>query len=296
MQLMLEIKEGYTIVNLPNLKNERVACLTLDLEQDYGDLLDEPSYEGLEHIPELVNFLKERDIPLTCFVQGSILKTHPTQIKQLSALDIEFELHSYSHPRPKEMDTKLEIERGKEAYRIFFGKDPVGYRSPLGVISDRDYEVLASNGFGFDSSIFPSLRPGAFNNLRKPTKPCFVNNLKIVEFPFTVFSSVIRIPIALSYIKLLGEPYLYLLRTFPLPNLIIFGFHLHDLFELSSSRKIPFQKSSFVYKSIFKRIYSRGKLNGLRLLDEFISLCLRKGYAFSKVVDIYQVVSEQEAR
>jgi len=286
-------KSKYTIINCPTLKNRKVACLTLDVEQDYGDLLNEPSYEGLAHIPELVNFFKAKGIPLTSFVQGSLFETHPGMIDQLAELDVEFELHSYSHPKPGQMDSKVEIEKGGEAYRKFFSKDPIGYRAPLGIINSKDYEILASNGFKFDSSVFPSLRPGAFNNLRKPTKPCFVDNAKVIEFPFTVFSSIIRIPIALSYIKLLGKPYLYLLRAFNLPKLIVFSFHLHDLFQLSSSGKIPFEKSSFIYKRIFNRIYSEGKLNGLQLLNEFVSLLRKRGYAFSKLVDIYQVVSEQ---
>jgi peptidoglycan/xylan/chitin deacetylase (PgdA/CDA1 family) len=281
----------YTVINCPELKSRKVACLTLDVEQDYGDLLEEPSYEGLEHIPELVNFFKEKGISLTCFVQGSLFETHPEKVEQLTALDAEFELHSYLHPGPKEMNAKFEIERSKEAYKNFFGKDPIGYRSPLGVINAEDYNILASNGFKFDSSVFPSLRPGAFNNLRKPTKPYRVNSPGIIEFPFTVFSNVIRIPIALSYIKLLGKPYFYLLKTFNLPSLIVFDFHLHDLFQLGSSGKIPVEKSSLIYRMIFRRIYENSK-GGLTILDELITMLRGKGYSFQKLTNIYEAVSK----
>jgi len=292
---MLKTNQRYAPVNLDNLENKKVVCLTLDLEQDYGDLLDRPTYEGLGHISELVDFFKEKSLPLTCFVQGSILETHPNQISQLSTLDIDFEPHSYSHPCPVEMNARLEIEKGKEAYRRFFGKDPIGYRAPLGVINSEDYEILVSNGFKFDSSIFPSLRPGTFNNLNRPTKPYFTNNSQIVEFPFTVFSSAVRIPVAVSYIKLLGNPYLYLLKIH-LPKFIVFNFHLHDLFELSSSNKVPLEKYSFIYRRIFKRIYSGGKPNGLQLLKNFVTLLQRKGYTFSKLEDVYEAVSRQESK
>jgi len=280
-----------TIINCPELKNRNVACLTLDLEQDYGDLLEEPSYEGLEHIPELVSFFKEKDIPLTCFVQGSLFETHSAQIKQLSALDVEFELHSYSHPKPGKADPKVEVEKGREAYKRFLGREPIGYRSPLGVIGKQDYEVLATSGFKFDSSIFPSLRPGTFNNLRKPTKPFRVNSPGIIEFPFAVFSPLIRIPIALSYIKLLGKPYLYLLKTFNLPSLIVFDFHLHDLFQLGSSGKIPVEKSPLIYRTIFRRIYKNSK-SGLAILDKLITMLRGKGYSFQKLTNIYEAVSK----
>ncbi len=289
---MASNKEKYTILDLHNLKSEKMVCLTLDLEQDYGDLLGEPSYEGLEYIPELRSFFKEKGIPLTCFVQGSLFETHPTYIETLSTLDVEFELHSYSHPGPEEMDTKLEIEKGKQAYRRFFGKDPMGYRAPLGVLNEKNYEILAANGFKFDSSIFPSLRPGTFNNLRKPTKPYLLNNLKLVEFPLTVFTPIIRVPIALSYIKLFGRPYLYLLKTFNLPNFIIFAFHLHDLFELDSASKIHLIAFSPLYRLIFSKIYQKQRSDGLIILDEFITILHQRGYMFSRLGSIYESIIE----
>ncbi len=283
-------KEEYTIIDLHNLK-QKVVCLTLDVEQDYGELLEEPSYEGLGYISDLVDFFKERNIPLTCFIQGSLFGTHPAEIKNLSTLDVEFELHSYSHPGVEGANTNLEVERGKEAYRKFFGKEPIGYRAPMGVISGGDYKILASHGFKFDSSIFPSIRLNVFNNLGLPTKPYFLPQCQIVEFPFTVFSSVIRIPIALSYIKLLGKPYFYFLKAFPLPDLIVFDFHLHDLFRLSSANRIPFEKFSFLYGRVFRRIYCEGKVNGIHILDEFITMLRKRKYTFLKLMDVYEAVS-----
>ena len=216
----------------------------------------EPSYEGLEHIPELVRFFKKEDIPLTCFVQGSIFDTHPQYVNLLKALDIELELHAYSHPG-KNIDTAIEILKGKEAFNKFAGRDPIGYRSPLGVIKDEDYATLAKNGFKYDSSIFPSLRLGVFNNITKPTNPYIINGTDIVEFPIAVFSNALRIPMSLSYLKLFGRPYTTLLKYSSLPNLIIFGFHMHDLFELRSAQRLPLAKYSPIYKVIFKRIYQK---------------------------------------
>jgi len=288
---MASSKEGYTIVNLHNFKEKKVACLTLDVERDYGNLLDKPSYEALLHIGALVDFLRNRDIPLTCFVQGSIFETHPSELEKFTALDIEFELHSYSHSSPREIDMELEVRKGKEAYKRFLAKDPIGYRSPRGVIDKKDYKILASHGFRFDSSIFPSLRPGVFNNLRKPTEPYVLNNHQMIEFPFSVFSKVIRIPIALSYIKLLGGPYLYFLKTFNLPKLIVFDFHLHDVFPLNSSNEIHLKKLSPIYRKTLKRIY-QDKKHGLAILDQFTAMLQRKGYTFSKLVDVYEAISK----
>ena len=285
------LTENYTVINFPDLQNRRIACLTLDLEQDYGDLLEKPSYEGLEHIPELVNFFKERGSSLTYFVQGSLLETHLDKVKQLSQIDTEFELHSYSHPGPKKMNTELEITRGREAYKNAFGNYPIAYRSPLGFIRTEDYHILASQGFKFDSSVFPSLRPGVFNNTKKPIRPFRVPSCEIIEFPFTVFSSVVRIPIALSYIKLFGSPYLQLLKISKLPKLVVVDLHLHDLFKLNSSNNIPLRQWSPLYRWIFRRVYQRGSdRDGLHTLDKLITILKRKGYVFQKLGDVYEAI------
>jgi len=282
-------KGNETILDLGDLKHKKVICLTLDLEQDHADLLDNPRFEGLHHIPNLVNFLKERGIPITCFVQGALLESHPTQIGQLSRLDVEFELHSYSHPVPQKGNFDEEIDKGRRAYREFFSRDPIGYRAPLGVIQESEYGILASNGFRFDSSVFPSLRPGVFNNLRKPTKPYLVRDHKMVEFPAGVLSERLRVPMSLSYVKLLGKPFLCVMKTFHPPNLVVFGFHMHDLFQLGSSNEIPIDRYSLVYRIVFKKVYL-GNRDGLSVLDEVIQLFQKKGYTFLKLADVYEAI------
>ena len=284
-------KGKYTPIDLKKLQNGKVACLTLDLEQDYGDLLDEPSYKGLSCIDAVVSLFRERSIPLTCFVQGSLLETHPYAIEQLSELDIEFEVHSYSHPKPKEIDHELEISRGKEAFTKFFRKEPLAYRSPAGIVSEEMFALLPLYGFKFDSSVIPSLRPGGyFNSLDKPIMPYLLDNSNTIEFPLTVFSKVIRLPVSLSYVKLLGKPYFHLLRIINLPSLIVFSFHLHDLCSLSSSSNIPFSKFSPLYRVIFRRIYKGRNNNGMELLEDLITLFASKGYQFLKLMDVSSLI------
>lgn len=273
------------------LDDKKIACLTLDVECDYGDLLDIPQYEGISHIREVVDYFRKKNIPLTCFIQGSLFETHSKYICLLTEIDTEFQLHSYSHPGPERKKSEFEIKRGKEAYRKFFGRDPLGYRAPLGAITEEDYAILISEGFKYDSSIFPTLRPGVFNNTGKPVEPYFVGNSGLIEFPITIFSKWIRIPFALSYIKLLGEPYIFLLKNFNPPKLIIFDFHLHDLFVLNSAKEID--QKSILYQRIFKKIYINQKVNGLHLLNEFISLLVHKNYTFLKLGDVYNLITRK---
>jgi peptidoglycan/xylan/chitin deacetylase (PgdA/CDA1 family) len=280
----------YSLLDISSL-GKKVFCLTLDVEQDFGSRLGFTSYEGLEHIPELAGLLKRRDIPLTCFIQGSLLETHPDAIGLFHTLDAEFELHSYSHPSPEAFDIKFEIEMGKKIYSSFFKRNPLGYRAPLGVINQNDYGILSAAGFKYDSSVFPSFRPGIFNNLKKPITPYVLNGPNVIEFPFTVLSPIIRVPIALSYIKLLGRPFINLLKMAPCPDLIVFDFHLVDLFQLKCSGDIPLQNLPFTYRKTFRRIYQNG-IDGLSLLDELISIFLKKGYVFMKLGNVFRSLSK----
>lgn len=284
-------KEDYRLFNVNDLK-EKTVCLTLDVEQDHGELLDEPAYEGFQHAGEFVDLFKELNIPLTCFVQGSLFESHPEVIEQLSGLDAEFELHSYSHPAPNKIDHEYEIEQGIHAFKGFFGKDPVGYRSPCGAISDEMFNILSRRRFGFDSSVFPSVRPGVFNNLTMPTVPFLLGDLSLTEFPITTASRVIRIPLSLSFFRLLGEPYLLVLKRISLPDLIVCNFHFHDIYSLRSSTSIPFDRLSPFYRTVFRRIYLGKSENRINLLESVIALFRGKGYRFSKLSDVYNLTCE----
>ncbi|MDR9756674.1 MAG: polysaccharide deacetylase family protein [Thermoanaerobacterales bacterium] len=280
-------------LNLANIKDKKIACLTLDVECDFGDLLAEPKYEGIKYIPGLVEFFKTKDLPLTCFIQGSLMETHSEYIDKLAEINADCHLHSYSHPGPGKSDFEYEIKAGKVAYKEFFGCEPIGYRAPLGVISEEDLTLLAREGFKFDSSIFPSFRPGAFNNLNNQIEP-YITKSGIVEIPFSVLSKWVRIPLSLSYIKLFGWPYRMAIKKCPLPHLIIFDFHLHDLFHLESLRYLTQQHFSPLYRYIYNKIYLNQKVDGLKLLEGFVDVLKESGYSFMKLSELYNLIVEDK--
>jgi peptidoglycan/xylan/chitin deacetylase (PgdA/CDA1 family) len=277
------------------LHREKVVCLTLDLEQDYGELLDSPSYEGIERVDEFIQFFQRLNLPLTCFVQGSLFDTHPKSVEALRSLDVDLELHSYTHPNPSTMNFEYEVKAGKDAYFRYMGKFPLGYRSPLASFDVRtDFKILDSNGFKFDSSVCPSFRPGVFSNLLKPTEPYYVKNTKIVEFPVGILSKIIRIPAGLSYSQLLSKKLFYLLKLPLAPSTLVFNFHLADILSLRSWRKLDFKNYPIYYRKIFNKIYSE-KPNGKNNLENFISICYDNQYEFLKLTQLLGNTVVQEA-
>ena len=169
---------------------------------------------------------------------------------------------------------RADLLKGIDAFRSFFGHDPVGYRAPLGKITRNQMEILNSEGFVFDSSVFPSYRPGVYNNMRKPVTPYHpIVGSEFTEYPVAV-SSPFRIPVAQSYLKLFGYPYRNYLQRVSLPKPMIFVSHLHDFFPTDAHQ----------YRgSLMSKIHKRNIDKSPEILEEFAAGMVDKGWEFTKM-------------
>lgn len=257
----------------------RSLCLTLDLENDW--YFDEPGYDHLtlEYIDEFVELIEALDVPLSVFVVGQTLEQYPEEVDYLSErLDCEFHLHSYQHDTSKSYDFREEVLRGKEVFRNHFGTDPLGYRAPQGNITEDEITLLEELDFEFDSSIFPSYRPGVYNNLSAPLTPYTpAGASSLLEIPPGAFSAI-RIPTSHSYFKLIGRPLSSYLSISPLPDVLVYSIHLQDLFKTASHDNLPVPK-----KWIMKRNLSNAK----QMLRKNISTLLSRGYQPRTMTEIY---------
>ena len=188
-------------------------------------------------------------------------------------LPLEFGLHSFRHDQ-KEPDSQEEIDKACQAFIRFFGRPPLAYRAPNGLISQEGLIRLARAGFAYDSSVFPSLRLDeyGFNHLHLPCQPFWVETAPpILEIPFASFTGL-RLTISLSFIKLLGWPlYSFLLKTLPLPETLVIDFHPYDLYIHECLPNIQGWK---------KWAHGRNAENGLLLLGKLVDALRAKGYEF----------------
>jgi len=261
--------------------SDQTFFLTIDYECDYGTALAENSYGALDHTEAVVNLLERFDVPLTCFVQTEVLDEAPEEVERLrkAAIPVSFHPHSHSH-RPRETaDIEAEIRTSATRYQEFFGRDPTGYRFPNGNVRPRDYRLLAEYGYEFDASVFPSWRPGHFDNTSTPTNPQYLPEYDLYEIPFTVYSDRVRIPTALSYCRLLGRPFTELFCRRP-PRVVIFNIHMHDLVNPSS-----FERLSPLYRGI----YSRNE-DGLALLETILRRFAERGFAFPRLDEFHDAL------
>lgn len=250
---------------------DHCVYLTVDFECDFGTALDENRYQSVQEVGTLISLVEKFDVPLTCFVQTEVLDHHPETVEQLheAGVSVTFHPHSHTHSPREETSIAEEIKQSTERYRDYFGKQPVGYRFPNGNIRPSDYDLLAEYGYSFDASVFPSWRPGHFNNTREPSRPSYHDEYDLFELPFTVYSNRLRIPTALSYCQVIGWPYTALLSYSP-PSVVVLNIHMHDLVTPSSRSDLSLP---------YRLLYSRNA-HGDQTLKNLLSAFTDRGYTF----------------
>jgi len=260
--------------------DSKFFCLTLDLENDW--YFDSPGYDHLtlDYIDNFIRLIQELNVPITTFVVGKTLEKHPEVVQRLTEeLDAEFHLHSYQHDMSKNYNFRKELRRGKRAFKNQFGFEPWGYRAPQGNIEPEELRTLESEGFRFDSSVFPSYRPGKYNHLSEPMEPYYPNeDGSLLEIPIGAFPGI-RIPTGHSYFKLLGAPLNWFLSYSPLPKVLVYNVHLHDLYRTASHDNLSPHR-----QFIFKRNIDES----VNILKNNVSKILERDYQPTKISTIYE--------
>lgn len=257
--------------------------LTIDYECDYGTALEKNTFQALTHTEQLVDLLESLDVPLTCFIQTEVLEAKPEEVEKLREADIDvaFHPHSHTHKPRGETDIEAEIRKSTATFEDYFGQSPTGYRFPNGNIRPEDYCALDEQGYAFDASVFPSWRPGHFDNRDASLTPVYLSDHDLYEIPFTVFSDALRIPTALSYCRLIGRPFTELLLRRP-PETMIFNIHMHDLVNPPA-----FSDLSRFYQGIYSR-----NTNAKSLLKRVLSRFQAAGYDLKQLDDAYETLYE----
>ncbi len=254
------------------------VALTLDLECDYGTALETNTYEAARRTPKLRSLLETYDVPLTCFLQTELLEEAPEAVESLerASVPVEFHAHSHTHPHPDRADFAAELDESLERIDDRYANEVVGYRFPDGAIPSDGYELLAEREVDFSSSLFPTWRPGRFDNIDRPIFP-HAPRPDLVELPLTPFSSTVRVPVSLSYLKVLGRPYQWLTERRP-PSVIVFDLHMHDLTTPSTIDSLPPQ---------YRLLYERHRDRGYSILRSFIETLQRRGFRFVTMSELY---------
>lgn len=265
---------------------KKLACVTLDMEPDYGDpekrirLLEIPEY-----LERYVDIVKKHNAKVTMFTVTNLFERHGDGFHELAArIPLEFSVHSHTHD-PCNACSLEEIRASREAFIRFTGQQPLGYRAPIGRIDKTGLGHLLDYGFEYDASVYPSLRPGKFGyaNLHMPNIPFRVRRAdgrSLVEYPFTAIQKI-RIVFALSYLKLLGwGAYAALWGIFGLPDAALLLSHPYDFYFAS----IP----NSTIRGLERAALSRNSSRAFDYFDKMLGALEEQGYEFAFVSDLHR--------
>jgi len=201
-------------------------ALTVDLEDYFhvGAYADKVRLEEWDSYPSrveentdrLLALLAEHNCLATFFVLGWVAEKKPEIVAKVADAGHEIACHSMLHRRifhlsPEEF--REDTRRAKAVIEDASGKRVAGYRAPSFSVIKKSLwalEILAEEGFQYDSSVFPVEHP-SYGIPDAPRTPYFINTAsgRILEFPMpTLTIGSIRSPIGGgAYLRLL--PYRY---------------------------------------------------------------------------------------
>ncbi|GAA5197247.1 polysaccharide deacetylase [Arthrobacter gyeryongensis] len=128
---------------------------------NHPGVMSHQAYGPQVGVPRILDMLKDLDVRATFFVPGRTAEQWPQVVESLLAHGHEVGHHSYAHRRLVEMSPEEEredFERGLHALKQV-GASPVGHRSPLSSPSIHTADILAANGFSYDSTLMDDDRP-----------------------------------------------------------------------------------------------------------------------------------------
>ncbi len=160
--------------------NRCAACLTFDLDAEYVFMGNDPSVAEKPRtlsqgtyvwragvIPRILDLLDEHRLKATFFVVAMNAVNHPDVVAEIARRGHDVATHGWVHEKISHLNKQEETERllrCVEALEDATGVRPVGNRTAGGELSPNTHDILAENGFIYDSSMRGSDLPYKLEN------------------------------------------------------------------------------------------------------------------------------------
>jgi polysaccharide deacetylase family protein (PEP-CTERM system associated) len=155
-------------------------------------------------VDPLLKILQETGNQATFFVLGDLAERAPEVIREIAAAGHEIACHGMRHRPLHELDRtsfRADIRQAKALLEDLTGQEVVGYRAPWWSITSKSLhllEVIAEEGFSYDSSIFPAPYNGFYGiggACLQPHRIRFPSGQELLEIPPAVMNwHGLRIP------------------------------------------------------------------------------------------------------
>lgn len=157
------------------------AAMSIDVEdwfQVQNLAIDPEQWESHEqrverNVDHMLELMDNNNVKCTCFILGWIAERHPDTIRRISDAGHEIASHGYNHELIYDLTHdkfREDIRNTKQLLEDLTSKKVVGYRAPCFSITDWAIDILAEEGYTYDSSSFPTMahdRYGKLTGIRK---------------------------------------------------------------------------------------------------------------------------------
>jgi polysaccharide deacetylase family protein (PEP-CTERM system associated) len=182
--------------------------LTIDIEDyfqvhAFSDIIKFEDWDNFEcrierntdRLLKILNGVTHK-VQATFFILGWIAERYPSLVKRIQEESHEIACHGYAHKliyTQSEEEFRQDIRKAKAILEDITGSEVIGYRAPSYSITNKSqwaFEILAEEGFKYDSSIFP-IRHDFYGMPDAPRFPFAVslNGNSNVEFSILNFES-----------------------------------------------------------------------------------------------------------
>jgi len=189
--LSVDLEEYFQVSNLSGI-----------IARDQWDAL--PS-RVVDATRRLLDTFDETGSRATFFVLGWVAERQPALVREIADRGHEIACHGHAHELVYEIGPerfRKDLRRARSAIAEASGVQPCGYRAPSYSITRRSLwalDILAEEGFDYDSSIFPihHHRYGIPDFSRTPVRIELAEGRSIREFPMTTLQvGPVKLPLA----------------------------------------------------------------------------------------------------
>jgi len=153
--------------------NSIVNALSVDVEEYYHALVFQDGVKGRANgafesrvdmsTERVLSLLAAHGVKATFFILGEVASDHPGLVRKIAQEKHEIACHGYHHTLVSGQSANefgSGIRRAKTVLEDLTGEPVLGYRAPnfsIGRDQTWAYQILAENGFRYDSSVYPIL-------------------------------------------------------------------------------------------------------------------------------------------
>ncbi|HEX9913431.1 MAG TPA: polysaccharide deacetylase [Candidatus Bathyarchaeia archaeon] len=188
------------------------ACFTFDLDAEYVFLGTNPDVAKMPRvlsqgdyvwragiIPRILDLLDEHGIKSTFFVVAMNAVNHPEEVAEIVRRGHDVATHGWIHEKIEHLGKPEETERllkCVQAIEDATGYRPVGNRTAGGELSPNTLDVLAENGFTYDSSLRGSDMPYTLPNglIEVPSYYEMDDFHLFADYPFSTYKARMMSP------------------------------------------------------------------------------------------------------